>query len=233
MKKAGSMFNPFEKINKVTAALTTIATLAVLAVLAYAFFASSKTIYELLGENRVLKESITRLTEESVVGYAKVLRQETREGRLFTTIVFVATDSRDPGLRLLEKEFELEGDVIFFDALIVKFQSGMVMDGKERALFLWRRVYSDKMKPEDGFPIEISGDEPARYSDLFARLSTKDRALFWAEIWKLAEDTTRLEKAGVRAVYGNAVYKKLRPGLIYRFSIDASGNFFPESVPDL
>jgi len=40
--------------------------------------------------------------------------------------------------RVLEKEYEIEGDIIHFDALIVKFDEQLVMDGKERTLYLWR-----------------------------------------------------------------------------------------------
>ena len=70
-------------------------------------FYTSKTIYDLLGKNKELKKNITQLTAESQVGYAKILSQETREGRLFTRILFVETDRSDPLKRGLEKELGL------------------------------------------------------------------------------------------------------------------------------
>ena len=59
------------------------------------------------------------------------------------------TDRKDMLKRVLEKEYEIEGDIIHFDSLIVKFDEQSVIDGNERALYLWRRVYSDKMRPDE------------------------------------------------------------------------------------
>jgi hypothetical protein len=213
--------------------LMAMAAIAVLGILAYAMFYSAKTIHDLLGENKELQKSIVNLTREEEVGYAKVLAQELREGKLYTRMLFVVTDPDDMTKRILEKEFEVEGDVVFFDALIIKFKSKAVMEGKERALFLWRRIYSDKMTPENGFPIDMPGSEPARYSIICAKLSVKNRNMFWTEIWRLSDDPERLNQSGVQAVYGNAVYKKVKPGLIYRFKLDASGAFYPDTMPDL
>lgn len=213
--------------------LMTLAGIIVLGLLAYAMFYSGKTIHDLLGENKALQKSITNLTREEEVGYAKVLAREQRDGKIFTRILFVVTDPDDMTKRIVEKEFEVEGDVVFFDALIVKFKSKSVMEGKERALFLWRRIYSDKMTPENGHPIDMPGSEPVRYAQICAKLSVKNRNMFWTEIWRLSDDPERLNRSGVQAVYGNAVYKKVKPGLIYRFKLDASGAFYPDTMPDL
>ena len=108
-----------------------------------------------------------------------------------------------------------------------------VANGNEKALYLWRRVYSDKMRPEDGFAIEIEGDEPKRYADICSKLDVKDKTLFWEEIWKLADDKERLAEHGITAIYGNVVYRKVRPGLVYVFKISSTGNLYPEAIPDL
>ncbi len=210
-----------------------LAGIIVLGFLAYGVFYSGKTIYDLLNENKTLKQSIANLTREDVTGYAKVLSQEQKDGKILTRILFVVTNQEDMTKRVLEKEFEIEGDVVFFDALIVRFGKQAVMDGKERSLFLWRRVYGENTPPGSGFPIDAKGAEPERYADLCRKLSVRDRGMFWTEIWKLSDDPERLREAGVQAVYGNAVYKKVKPGLIYRFKIDATGGFYPDTVPDL
>lgn len=227
------MLRLIKELRRFGRGLIVISSIIVLGLLAYAMFYSGKTIHDLLGENKALQKSIANLTREEEVGYAKVLSQEDRDGTLLTRILFVVTDPEDMTKRILEKEFEVEGDVVFFDALIVKFKSKSVMEGKERALFLWRRIYSDKMTPENGLPIDMPGGEPKRYSQICAKLSVKNRAMFWNEIWQLSDDPERLNRSGVQAVYGNAVYKKVKPGLIYRFKLDASGAFYPDTVPDL
>ncbi len=220
------MINPF-------LILALIPVLVILAVIAFSTFYATKTIYDLLNENKALKAAITNLTREDQIGFAKVISQEERDGNLLTRLLFVETDRNDPTKRILEKEYEIEGDVVYFDALIVKFSDRLVMDGKERALYLWRRVYGETMSPGKGYPIETEGEEPRRYSDISKKLSLKEKELFWTEIWKLSNDPERLQKAGVKAIYGNVVYKKLRPGIIYMFKISNTGTLYPEVVPDL
>jgi hypothetical protein len=191
------------------------------------------TIQELLAENKELKQALTNLSREDQIGYAKVIAQETKEGELLTTIRFVETARDDKLQKILEKEYTVAGDIIHFDALIVKFANKMVLDGKMRALYLWRRVYGEQMTPQEGFAIEDAGVEPQRYSDLLKLLPAEQRHMFWANIWDLANDPEKLAQYDIEAIYGNAVYTKLRTGLIYVFKIDSTGQVYPEVIPDI
>lgn len=191
------------------------------------------TIHELLTENKNLKQAITNLTEEDQIGYAKVIAQEFRDGEIFTTIKFVETARSDKLKTILEKEYTIAGDIVHFDALIVKFGNKMVMDGRTRALYLWRRVYGEKMSPAEGFPIEKPGIEPRRYKDMLELLPIEQRHMFWSNIWELANDTEKLAAYDIDAIYGNAIYSRLREGLIYVFKISSTGQVYPEVVPDL
>ena len=223
--------------------------LLVTAMVVYVLWAVLPNITKLLTENKQLKLAITNLTQEDTIGYAKVTWQGERDGCpgvKFTRLVFVETDRNNKRKEVLRKEYEIEGDVIHFDALIVKFGNKVVMDGKEKALYLWRRVYGDHMTPAQGFPIETEGAEPERYSGLldesskslpiFQRLvsplfaTQKDK--FWSEIWKLSHDKDKLSDIGVAAIYGNVVYNQLVPGRIYVFKISPNGNLFPEEILD-
>jgi hypothetical protein len=196
-------------------------------------FSGNETVEKLLVENASFREAITNLTEETQIGYAKVTGQETREGVQYTRILFVETDPEDIARRVLQKEYEIEGDIVHFDALIVKFTAPMVMDGREKAMYLWRRVYGEKMRPEEGFAIQTPFEEPNRYSAIGKKLSVGERERFWNEIWELSNDPKKLESQGIQAIFGNVVYKRLRPGLIYVFKINASGSIYPEMVPEL
>jgi len=197
------------------------------------FYQSAITLHDLLNENEQLKQAITNLTEEEQIGYAKVVGQVWENGRLLTTVKFVETARGDKSHKILEKEYTIEGDIIHFDALVVKFGNKMVMDGKTRALYLWRRVYGEKTAPENGFAIEQAGAEPQRYNDLFKALPLRHRQMFWSEIWELANDTEKLRQYDITAIYGNVVYSRLRPGLIYVFKIGPTGQVYPEVVPDI
>jgi len=207
--------------------------LAVLAYLGRGLYHGAVTIHQLLAENKHLKQAITNLTQEEQIGYAKVVAQETIDGRLLTTIKFVETARDDKLKKILEKEYTIEGDIVHFDALIVKFGDKMVMDGKMRALYLWRRIYGEKMTPEEGFTIEEPGVEPQRYNSLLEALPIKHRQMFWTSIWDLANDRKKLMEHDIEAIYGSAIYTKLRKGLIYVFKISPTGQVSPETVPDM
>jgi hypothetical protein len=207
--------------------------LVLVAYLGRGFYYGAKTIHQLLAENKQLKQAITNLTREEQIGYAKVINQQTIDEKLFTTIKFVETARDDKLKTILEKEYTIEGDIIHFDALIVKFGNKMVMDGTTRALYLWRRVYGEKMAPEEGFVIEQPGTEPQRYRDLLKVLPVKQSQMFWSNIWDLANDQKKLKEYDIEAVYGNVVYTRLSKGLIYVFKIDSTGQVTPETVPDM
>jgi len=211
----------------------TLAFLIGAAYLVRGFYAGAITVHELLSENKQLKAAVTNLTSEDQIGYAKVISQRTEGDRLMTTIRFVETSRQDKTRKILQKEYIIEGDVIHFDALIVTFDDQMVLDGKARALYLWRRVYGEKTAPEDGFAIEAPGTEPKRYADLLKALPISHRQLFWTEIWDLANDPEKLRRYGIKAIYGNAVYSQLRPGLIYVFKIGPTGHLYIEDVLDM
>jgi cell division protein FtsL len=207
--------------------------LAVILISALSNLLMPKTIRELLAENKLLKEAITNLTQEDQIGYAKVISKENKNGKVYTTIKFVETARDDKLKRILEKNYTIEGDVVNFDALIVKFTDKMVMDGKQKSIYLWRRIYGEKTSPENGFAIEQAGQEPARYADMLQKLRMKDRKLFWSNIWQLANDKEKLKDYGIEAIYGNAVYQQLKEGLIYVFKVSSAGQVYPEVVPEM
>jgi hypothetical protein len=238
-----------EKRGGIISRIVAVAVLLVIAPVVYVVWTVFTDITKLLTENKQLRLAITNLTQEDTIGYAKVIWQGERDGRpgvKFTRLVFVETDRNNKWKEVLRKEYEIEGDVIHFDALIVKFGNKVVMDGKEKALYLWRRVYGEHISPDRGFPIETEGTEPERYSGLleegskslpvFQRLvnplfaTQKDK--FWSEIWKLSHDKDKLSEIGVAAIYGNVVYNQLVPGRIYVFKISPNGNLFPEEILD-
>jgi hypothetical protein len=213
--------------------IITVLSLTVAGLFAAALLYGSKTVHDLLAGNEKLKEAITTLTHEDQIGFAKVLRQEVREGQLYTTIKFVETARDDMLNKVLEKEYEIKGDVIHFDALIVTFSDQAVMDGKARSIYIWRRVYGETMSPSEGYEMATPGTHPERYAGLLRDLKLPEQQLFWEAIWDLANDPEALREHGIKAVYGNAVYKRLRPGLIYVFKIGNDGQVYPETVLDM
>jgi hypothetical protein len=198
-------------------------------------YRGGSVLHNLFAENKQLKQALTKLTDEGKIGYAKVLSQQTDENGnvVSTTLKFVET-ARDNELQtVLEKQYTVKGDIVHFDALMVKFPNKMVMDGKKRSLYLWRRVYGEQMSPQDGYQIEEPGAEPQRYKELLRELPLKDREFFWSSIWELANDPYQLAQYDIEAIYGNVTYAKLKKGLVYVFRITATGQVYPEVIPEI
>ncbi|NQY32599.1 MAG: hypothetical protein HRT56_05450 [Coraliomargarita sp.] len=201
------------------------------AILGLSFYLSGSTIHELLTENHKLSKAIRHLSYEEQIGYATLQRRERNEsGELVSTVRFVQTASGDSNQIVSEQLFEVVGEVVHFDALIVKFTEDYVKDGKERALYLWRRVYGEHRAPADGESIEIPGSAPERYYNITKALRVRNRDIFWEAIWDLANDPGKLSEYGIAAVFGDAVYLKLESDKLYRFKISATGQIYPEVV---
>jgi hypothetical protein len=198
-------------------------------------YQGGSALHSLFAENKELKQALTNLTDEGKIGYAKVPSQEIDPNGnvVSTTLKFVETARDDELKTVLEKQYTVAGDIVHFDVLIVKFGNRIVMDGKKRSLYLWRRVYGEQMSPQQGYPIEEPGAEPQRYKDLLAQLPVKRREVFWSSIWELANDPYLLRQYDIEAIYGNVTYAKLKKGLVYIFRITATGQVYPEVTVDI
>ncbi len=220
-----------EKEGKILGFLIGAAALVTAALLGVSFYLSSSTIDELLSENRRLGRAIENLSAEEQIGYATVQKQQKDEdGRVHTTIRLVQTAPGRPRDIVSEQAFTVVGQMVHFDCLVVKFSEPLVLKGEARALYLWRRIYGEATRPENGQPIEVSDSGPERYYAITKSLRMNERSLFWEAVWDLADDPDYLAQYGVQAVFGNTVYLKMRPGKVYRFKINASGQIYPEVI---
>ncbi|CAA6678429.1 MULTISPECIES: hypothetical protein [unclassified Lentimonas] len=211
--------------------LMALAALVTAGILGMTFYHSTASIHELLTENHELNKAVRNLTQEDNIGYATLQSQSKNElGELQSVVRFVQTAAGDPKTVVSEQLFTITGDIVHFDALIVKFTNEYVKDGSERALYLWRRIYGETTTPADGEAIEMAGSAPERYYSITESLKLNNRDIFWEAIWDLANDTTRLSDYGVQAVFGNAVYTRVEPGKVYLFKISATGQIYPETV---
>lgn len=211
--------------------LIVIATVVTAGILGVSFYYSTASIHQLFTENKRLREAVHNLTQETQIGYA-VLESQTRNasGDTISQIRLVQTAPDNPGKIISEQQFTIPSKVIFFDALIVKFTDAFVKDGKERALYLWRRIYGEGTPPVDGQTIETPSAAPERYESITRSLQFKSKQIFWDAIWELANDTDKLSNYGVTAVFGNAIYIRPKPGKVYLFKISATGQIYPETV---
>lgn len=213
---------------KIIVTLLVLAALATAGVLGVAFYFSSSSIHSLLTENHKLNRAIRNLTDEQQIGFATLKSRSRNElGEVESLVRFVQTAPGHPDKIVSEELFVVEGEVIHFDALIVKFSDAFVKDGKGRALYLWRRIHGDDEAPSEGDLIQSPGEAPERYEAITQSLRLNNRPVFWEAIWDLANDPQQLSEYGIKAVFGNAIYTRMEPDKVYLFKISPTGQIYP------
>lgn len=175
-------------------------------------------------ERNELNEVVRRLTREDRVADVIVTRQQKDDaGRIVSTeIEFIELD-RD-GHSLPARRFCLAGRVLYFDALVVKFDRQAVKAGdalKGKSLLLFRRIFSEECAPRDGPIIDADGEVP----DVFRvnpRPSEFEKRL-WSRFWSYAADPKLAAADGVRVAQGEAVYAPVTAGQRWTLTLDADG----------
>lgn len=188
-----------------------------------------------------LKLIVERLTKDIRIAEVKVTDQTTNPLR--TTFKFVEVDEK--GEKLGDpKTFTIDGDVAYFDALVIKFeepfkplnelplrQQDLTEPLMDKSIIFFRRVFGEKQKPEDGFALDAPGKAPEAYEGI-APASGFEQAL-WNEFWQLANDPKLAKQRGVRAAHGQAVYTKLQKDKYYILEQRLTGDMTirPIAVP--
>ncbi len=129
------------------------------------------------------------------------------------------------------KEFEFNSDLIYVDNWIVQFDDKFVEAAdidKGTSLCLFRRIFSDQQKPNDGFSLDEIGMRPQAYSR-GGELSEFEKEI-WSKFWDFANDKTKAEAMGIRAANGEAVSVKIRPNMSYMLQLRASGGLSIEPI---
>ena len=191
-----------------------------------------ETLQEQMEERLEAKEAmIQRLNRSRRLAHIHVLDQRpTPDGGVAETdLLFIELD--EDGGEIARQTFTLPGDVLFVDAWSVKFHHEDIAEGhplRGQTLILLRRVYSDRMAPIDGYPIDVPGAAPPAYAT--GEVSEFEQRV-WEHFWQLAGDPVAAAAIGVRVAQGEAVYKPVRRGQIYQLSVDAAGGMSLVPLP--
>src|SRR5208283_5133980 len=139
------------------------------------------TILKLEQEKQRLEAYLKILKRIDRRARIEVLRQANDpQGNLQTTIRFTEIDDTGKPVSV-SREMTLPGQEFYFDTLVIKFEDHFIEEGdpfKGRALMLFRRIFSNTMRPEDGFVIDPEGRAPEAYA---GRQAPSD---FEQELWR-------------------------------------------------
>jgi hypothetical protein len=179
--------------------------------------AKEREVQRLQIANRLLKVNrrVAQIDVVSQTGSAKA-------GDLATKFTFqeIGADNRPLGE---PRPFTVRGDVVYFDAWVVKYEDRLVESGDplhSMSICLFRRIFGEAQEPRNGFVLDAVGSTPAPYR---AGGATTDLERdLWSKFWDYANNPALAGKAGIRAAHGEAPSIKLMPGKRYRISLRAS-----------
>lgn len=129
------------------------------------------------------------------------------------------------------KRFELPGDVVYIDNWIIKFDDEFVERAdieRGTSLCLFRRIFSEEQKPNEGFSLDEVGMRPQAYAR-GGKMSEFEQRL-WSDFWEFANNPGRAAEMGIRAANGEAVSIKVRPEMTYNISLRSSGGLSIEPL---
>ncbi len=160
-----------------------------------------------------------RLARVSVLDVGK----DPESGKTFSTIEFV--EMNDVGETVAEpRRYQLEGDKIYVDYLVVKFEDKYVEQAdleRGTSICLFNRIFGEFQKPNDGFSLDEPGTRPGPYTrgSVMSELEEK----IWSDFWNIANDPAAADELGIRTLHGDAVWTKVQKGKSYRITVRASG----------
>ena len=200
---------------------------------------------ELLQRQHELEQKVQFLQK-----VAERFQGERRAAEVVLTDQWTDQASGDPVITLRFTEYDhagqpmpprylrVRGDEVYFDALVIKFENQYVAAGdalRGQSIYLFRRVFGNKQKPDEGEPIDQRQISGAPIPDVY-RVDPNPSSYelqLWQDFWSYANDKEAARQQGVRVVQGEAAYTKILPGRIYTLTIQANGgiNIVPGPIP--
>ncbi len=162
-----------------------------------------------------MQRRLARLTVLDIV-------RDPETDQLYTDIEFVElNETGDPIDEA--KRFRIDGDVIYVDYWVVKFEDKYV----ERAdmergvsICLFHRIFGELQKPKDGFHVDKPGTRPGAYAR-GSVMSDLEKQI-WEDFWSIANDPGKADELGIRALHGDAPSIKVTKGKTYKITIRAA-----------
>jgi uncharacterized coiled-coil protein SlyX len=142
--------------------------------------------------------------------------------RLRSRVQFVELDERGEPLDV-PREFLIDGDVVFVDSWVVKFDDHYVREAdllRGTSLVLFRRLFGEHQMPEQGFALDEVGVRPRNYRTAAAPTDFEKR--IWSDFWTIADDPAQAERLGIRAAHGEAPSIRVRKGKSYLLLLRSS-----------
>lgn len=117
---------------------------------------------------------------------------------------------------------EAVGDLVYFEAAVIKFDEELVAKGDEHrgsSLAVFRRIFGDRQASSSVAMLDQGGLH--RPPDSYEREALERR--LWDLFWRMMDDPALAEQYGVRVAQCEAPAVVLRAGQIWEITLDADG----------
>ena len=115
------------------------------------------------------------------------------------------------------QDISIEGNDIYFDAVVLNFEYSEISSGQSKNIVLPYRLFSNKVPQENGISLNLKDKNGIPL--IFKR---QDKDIYGMDVGKYTQrvqeimsyitDEEKARLAGIRSVYGNAVHKRVRKG---------------------
>lgn len=213
-----------DKFKSVVASLSfflkTVLAVALLAV----SIAGGRLLWQKWQEQRILNQVVERLSQDSRVAEVLVTKSEWDEvsQRYHTTIKFLEYDV--DGNPLEPKYFTFSGNIIQFQALVIRFADRFVKAGDKlrgKSAYLFLKAFSLEGEKTEAFEMTPVHTIPRGYK--VPGISSGFEKALWEEFWDYALDPERREHAGIKNAQIEAPGSLFLPGTIYTLRIEHDG----------
>lgn len=163
-----------------------------------------------------VKRRLARITVRDV-------GKDPESGQTFSKIEFVELNELGDPIDK-PRAFELEGDLVYVDCMVVKFEDKYVEEAdleRGTSICTFNRIFGEFQKPNEGFYLDEPGRRPGAYSR--GSVMSDFEKKIWDDFWNIANDPPKASEMGIRALQGDAVSIKVKKGKTYRITIRASG----------
>jgi hypothetical protein len=192
-------------------------------------------IWDRWNEAEILKQIVARLTTDRRVAEVAVEDyQKDAAGALASlTLKIVEFDAAGKPAKPVMCHFT-KNDIVHFEALVVRLDDKLVMDGQGKSVHLFRRAFA--LSPTDNSyeacdinkPMEVPGGYALQTTD---RDVVEGEARFWRSFWQLALSEEQRQAAGVRNAQIEAPATRFVPDMLYRLQLEADGGLFISASP--
>lgn len=206
-----------------------------LAVFALFLFFVGQGIYwvaKRIAENQILRKVIERLSADSRVAEVLVTqsRFDEKTQKIETTIKFLEYDAT--GKPLQPRYFTFQGNIIQFQALVIRFQDKLVQAGDQirgKSAYLFLRAFVLDREKTQVFNLTEMNEIPQGYKVPGVKSEFENK--LWEEFWKYALDPKARERMGIKNAQIEAPGSMFLPGTIYTLKIEHNGGLRIDTRP--